>query len=170
MGCGVAYDIREILECTDGDLFENHGLIFSLPANFNRLRSDVGCGGSRPRSLRPMIGTVLVFEPDLLFFSRIESAAARWGLEAKTAVTIEGLKRASQEHEPVALVANLDVFPSDGSTVIASFRGRCRLIGYYSHTDTRSALRGAASGFDEVLPRRTFMDRLNVILSNIGSS
>ena len=117
-----------------------------------------------------MVGTVLVFEPDLLFSSRIESAAARWGLETKTAVTIEGLKEALQGHEPRALVVNLDAFPRDESPLLESFHGRCRLIGYYSHTDAASASRAVAIGFEEVLPRRTFKDRLNVILSNIGSS
>jgi len=117
-----------------------------------------------------MIGMILVFEPDLLFSSRIESAATRWGFEAKTAVTIEDFKRASQEHKPMALLVNLDVFPTDGSSLLASYRGQCRLIGYYAHVDAQTASRGIAWGFEEVMPRRTFVDRLNEVFSNLSSS
>jgi hypothetical protein len=112
---------------------------------------------------------VLVFEPDMLFSSRIESAAVKSGLEPKVAITLDELQTALRESVPKALLVNLDVFTSDCSSLVESVRGRCRLIGYYSHLDSKSAAWALASGFQQVIPRRAFMAQLNKILVDIGS-
>jgi hypothetical protein len=113
---------------------------------------------------------VLVFEPDLLFSSKIESAAGKSGLEAKVTITVDELQRALRESVPKALLVNLDILANVAASAVASVRGRCKLIGYYSHVDSKLAAQALASGFEEVIPRRTFVNKLNEIFADISSS
>jgi ActR/RegA family two-component response regulator len=113
---------------------------------------------------------VLVFEPDLMFSSRMESAAIKAGLEVKVALTIPELERFSQQIVPKALLVNLDALENSGLSWVESVRGRCRLIGYYSHVDSALGTWALANGFDQVMPRRAFVEKLIEILSGLSSS
>jgi ActR/RegA family two-component response regulator len=73
-----------------------------------------------------MGGIVLVFEPDLMFSSRIESEAAKTGLEAKVTVTVTELERFIHQIVPKALIVNLDALGSSGLSIVGSVQ--CRLI------------------------------------------
>jgi len=115
-----------------------------------------------------MGGKVLVFEPDLMFSSRIESIAANAGLEVKVTSSLDELERAVQESAAKALIVNLDVFPNVSSLFLDSVRGRCRLLGYYSHVDSKLAAHALAIGFEEVMPRRTFVDKLKGLLTDLA--
>ena len=117
-----------------------------------------------------MDGKVLVFEPDLLFSSRIESAAAKSGLNAKVAVTMDELERTLQESVPEALLVNLDAFPRSGASLVGRIQGKCMLIGYYSHVNAGVAAQALADGFEQVMPRRTFIDKLDEIFADLTSS
>ena len=112
---------------------------------------------------------MLVFEPDLIFSSRVENAASKSGLEAIVTITIDELQRAVWASVPEALLVNLDAFASTGWSLVESVRGRCRLIGYYSHVDSKLAAEALVRGFDEVVPRRTFVDKLSEILADLSS-
>lgn len=113
---------------------------------------------------------MLVFEPDLMFSSRVESAAAKFGLQTKVTVAIDELQTAILESLPKALLVNLDLFPDVDSSFVASVHERCRMIGYYSHVDSKLAARALANGFDQIMPRRTFMEKLSEILADLSSS
>lgn len=117
-----------------------------------------------------MSGIVLIFEPDLMFSSRMESAVVRVGLEARVTVTIAELGRFIQQIVPKALLADLDALGGSGLSSVASVRGRCRLIGYYSHVDSELGAQARANGFDQVMPRRAFVEKLNAILADLNSS
>ena len=111
---------------------------------------------------------VLLFEPDLLFSSRIESVASRFQLEVKVTVTAEELRRAVQESVPKVLLVDLDALP--GSVSLSELvDGRCKVVGYYSHADSKLAARASANGFEMVIPRRSFMEQLNKVLAEIAS-
>jgi hypothetical protein len=111
-----------------------------------------------------MDGRVLVFEPDLLFSSQIESAAHKLGLDAKVTVNMSELKQTLQDTAPRAVLVNLDALGADSRALVGLVPGACRLIGYYSHVNSKLATEALADGFELVLPRRAFVDRLNDIL------
>jgi len=115
-----------------------------------------------------MVEKLLLFEPDLLFSSRIEGAATRFQLEVKVTVTVDELQRSVKESAPRMLLVDLDAMPA-GVPLSELVHGRCRVVGYYSHADSKLATRALASGFQMVIPRRSFMGHLNKLLADIGS-
>ena len=117
-----------------------------------------------------MGGELFVLEPDLLFSSRIEGAASRSGLKVKIMVTVDQLQQALEESVPKGLLVNLDVLPGVDRSLAGLLQGRCKLIGYYSHVDSKIASQALTSGFEMIIPRRTFVDKLNEILADISSS
>ena len=112
----------------------------------------------------------MVFDPDLLFSSRIEAACRKHGLQVKIAPSLDELQLRLEESLPQALIVNLDALKSVDKLSRQSLRGSCRLIGYYSHLDSDLAREALDNGFEIVVPRRGFMDRLSSILAEIGSS
>lgn len=117
-----------------------------------------------------MSGKVILFEPDLLFSSRIESAGRKAGLDMKVVVTVDQLQDAVSESGPEVLLANLDALGGDGKALTWLLQRKCRLIGYYSHVDSKLAKEALANGFDTVITRRAFVDRLDEIFANASSS
>jgi DNA-binding NarL/FixJ family response regulator len=111
---------------------------------------------------------VFLFEPDLLFSSRIESAAIKSGLAVRVIVTTNELQRALQASVPRLLLVDLDALA--GSSLLGLLKGPWKLVGYYSHADSKLASQALACGFNMVIPRRSFVDQLNEIFANIGSS
>jgi hypothetical protein len=113
---------------------------------------------------------VLVFEPDLLFSSRLESAASKSHLDVKVVDSMDGFQRALNGSVPKLLLVNLDAL-GDGKSILTGLVPRsCRLVGYYSHVDSKLAADASASGFEVVVPRRALMDKVNEIFANIASS
>ncbi len=117
-----------------------------------------------------MAALVFLYEPDLFFSSRIESAGARFGIEVKTIVTLSALDVALKAGLPKLLVVNLDVLHErhESLTELVS-PGGCRMVGYYSHVDVKSAEEALRAGFEVVFPRRAFPAKLNEILAKLGS-
>jgi len=100
----------------------------------------------------------------------VESAAAKFGLQAKVTVTVEELQSVMRESVPKAVFVNLDALPSAGPSSVGLVRGGCVVIGYYSHVDSGLAARALASGFERVMPRRIFVGKLNEIFAELNSS
>lgn len=118
-----------------------------------------------------MTALVLVYEPDLLFSSRIESVGAKFGLEVRTVTTTNALRESLKGILPKLLLVNLDALDErhESSKELVS-PGSCRLIGYYSHVETESAEEALKSGFELVVPRRAFTVKLNEIFAKANSS
>jgi hypothetical protein len=117
-----------------------------------------------------MGGLVLVLEPDLLFSSRIESVGSKSGLDVKVAVSLNELKQMLNESVPRMLLVNLDAVGVRPKSLVGLVQGACRLVGYYSHVDSKLAKEALADGFEMVIPRRAFGDRLGEIFAATGSS
>jgi hypothetical protein len=117
-----------------------------------------------------MVKKLVLLEPDLLFSSRIESAAARAGWQVKVVVRDDELQCALHESAPDVLFVDLDALKSVGVSSSGSASARCRRVGYYSHVDSKLAARALAEGFEMVIPRRTFMDQMNKMLVELESS
>jgi hypothetical protein len=109
----------------------------------------------------------LIFEPDLLFSSGIESAARRHGFVVKLTTTTTDLAERLTEKTPSVVVVNLDAV--DTISILSGLTGRqgCRFVGYYSHVNTRVGEEAKKAGFETVLPRRAFAARLNEILAMV---
>jgi hypothetical protein len=116
------------------------------------------------------VSKVVVLEPDLLFSSKIESAGRKSGLDVKVVVTFEELQRMITTSIPKILLVNLDVLLPEAIPFLSSAKGSCRLIGYYSHVNSKLATAALANGFEVAIPRRTFTERLVDIFADIGSS
>lgn len=112
---------------------------------------------------------VVVFEPDLLFLSWIESAARKADLDLKAITKADELQEALNESAPRIFLVNLDAL-GEGGNLTGVFQRTCRLIGYYSHADSKLAKEALAGGFDMVIPRRALADRLSEIFGGAGSS
>jgi len=115
------------------------------------------------------VARVVVLEPDLMFSSKIESAGRKSGFVVRTVVTFDELQRVLAECIPNVLLVNLDDLGTNVTSIRKLVKGSCRLIGYYSHVNSKLAAEALASGF-EAIPRRTFVDRLADIFADIGSS
>ena len=112
---------------------------------------------------------MLIFEPDLLFSSQIENAAHKVGLGVKVTVSVSEVKQALRDWTPRMVLANLDALGGDSKVLVGLVQGACRLVGYYSHVNSRLATEALACGFEVVLPRRAFVERLSEILAVTGS-
>jgi ActR/RegA family two-component response regulator len=116
------------------------------------------------------MAVVLLFEPDLLFSSRLESACRKSGLDVKVTTTMSEFERALKELFPRISLVNLDALGTGCKSLVWLVHGTSKLVGYYSHVDSKLATEALASGFEIVVPRRAFADRLGEILSDISSS
>ena len=114
--------------------------------------------------------SVLVYDPDLLFSSRVESACVKSGLDVRVVVTMTALTFALKGSTPEVLIVNLDALGEDGKTLVGSVHAKCRLVGYYSHADSKLAADALASGFSVAVPRRAFADTLKEIIADVRSS
>lgn len=116
-----------------------------------------------------MAELVLVYEPDLFFSSRIESAGKRFGLEVNTVTNLNELREKLKEGLPKLLLVNLDALEERHESLAGLVSsGSCRLLGYYSHVQAESAEKALRSGFESVIPRRAFAVKLSEIFSGVS--
>jgi len=116
-----------------------------------------------------MLGRVLVYEPDLIFYSRIESAGAKLGLETAVVSSLEEFARDIEQRPPALALISLDALKARGESLGALLTGQgCRMIGYYSHVQSNNAEKARGVGFEMVLTRGAFAARLIDILATVG--
>jgi len=116
-----------------------------------------------------MASVVLVYEPDLFFSSRIESAGRKFGLEVITITNMNDLRERLKEGLPKLLLVNLDALDERDEFLeglVSS--GSCRLLGYYSHVQVDSAEKALKRGFESVIPRRAFVVKLSEIFAQVS--
>ena len=108
---------------------------------------------------------MIAFEPDLLFSSKIEGAAAKNGIEVRVVSNSEELFRILKETTPRVLLVNLDSLEGNLAPLGELARKKsCELVGYYSHVNTRVAGQAKNVGFDRVVSRGAFVMGLNEML------
>jgi hypothetical protein len=112
---------------------------------------------------------ILAYEPDLLFSSRIEAAAAKAGLEVVLASTVEQLLHQLELFAPRIVFLNLDQAEGELARLEEYVkRGGSKFIGYYSHTNTKLVEEAQQMGLTLVLPRGAFVSRLDGIVEKLG--
>lgn len=109
---------------------------------------------------------MIAFEPDLLFSSKIEGAAAKNEIEVRVVSDSEELFRTLKETTPRVLLVNLDSWEGNLARLEELARKKsCKLVGYYSHVNTRLADQAKNVGFDTVISRGAFVSGLNQMLN-----
>jgi ActR/RegA family two-component response regulator len=113
---------------------------------------------------------LIVFEPDLLFSSRIESAAAKAGFSAKVFGNLDEFLQEAKQSTPKVALVNLDV-------AVGRFAGledlarspSCKVVGYYSHVNSSLAEEAQRTGINAVFPRGAFANKLEMLLREFSS-
>jgi ActR/RegA family two-component response regulator len=113
---------------------------------------------------------LIVFEPDLLFSSRIESAAAKAGVQAEVFSNFdEFIGEAKQSSAQVALM-NLDAAQGKLASLEGLAKSKaCKFIGYYSHVNSQLANEARRFGVYELFSRGAFVSKLDGLLKEFSS-
>ena len=110
---------------------------------------------------------VVLFEPDLLFSSKIEGAAKRLNIELRVFTDLNELLRELEGSVPRAFVISLDALEGKLSALKNLLRGRSRVIGYYSHVKAHLAEEAKGVGMEIVLSRGAFVARMEEVLTGV---
>jgi hypothetical protein len=111
---------------------------------------------------------IVVFEPDLIFSSRIESVATTLGGSVKITSECAELIRQLTDSLPALLILNLDALGKDVARVGDAVRGKSLVcVGYYSHVNTGMAEEATRSGIGMVLTRGVFVKRIEEICARV---
>jgi hypothetical protein len=113
---------------------------------------------------------ILIFEPDLLFSSKLDSSIRNLGdkimLLADQRLFLQELTRGM----PKVLVLNLDALEGElGQLRDTLGEESCVSVGCYSHTNTRLAKEAKRAGISVILPRGAFVSRVQEILEKAVS-
>jgi hypothetical protein len=104
---------------------------------------------------------ILVFEPDLLFSSKIESTATKLGVATTVVTDLLRLLSMLKENRPAGLIVNLDALDAriDDLTDPVHEKG-CTAVGYYSHVNAEVAEEARRIGFEVILSRGALAARI----------
>jgi len=119
------------------------------------------------RALRMMsTPSIVVFEPDLLFSSRIEGQARRIGADLKLVTDYDGLLRQLRENVPELLIVNLDLLETRLDQLQDILGGKsCKSVGYYSHVNARLGEKAKRFGIGLIMSQAAFVTKMNEVLS-----
>jgi len=110
---------------------------------------------------------VLVFDPDLIFSSKVESAVKRIGLDCKVVSSPDDLVSAALA-KPQALILNLDLLGQRYELLHEFSEHGTLLLGYYSHVNVKVDEIAKNNGIVS-FPRGAFISRLESVLSGTRS-
>jgi PleD family two-component response regulator len=113
---------------------------------------------------------VLAAVEDIFFASKIRGAAESLGVEYDTARSVEAAAAKAKSDPPSVVVADLHGLRCDPFALAETFKADAELraiplVGFFSHVQTELRERALAAGFDQVLPRSAFTQKLPEILS-----
>jgi len=116
---------------------------------------------------------VLALVDDLLFRSKIKSAAAQGGVTVAFAASCEAALTAMRANPPALVIFDLDSAKADPLGAMAAMKGDAALasiptVGYVSHVHAGVIDAARAAGVGEVLARSAFAMRLAELLSRAG--
>jgi hypothetical protein len=110
--------------------------------------------------------SIVVFEPDLLFSSRIEGQARRLGTDVRLATDYEGLLRQLRENVLELLIVNLDLLETRLDQLQDILGGKsCKSVGYYSHVNARVGEEAREFGIGLVMSRGAFVKKIKEVFA-----
>ncbi len=105
---------------------------------------------------------VIIYEPDVLFSSKIESAAQRVGASVRVVANFAEVLSELATGKPRVLVLSLDVLETRLGDLEEFIKKSCsRSIGYYSHVNPGIAEKAKRVGVGIVLSRGAFLAKMN---------
>ena len=111
---------------------------------------------------------VILCDADLLFSSKIEAASAKRGLTTKVTLDLRELMEELERAEPRMVFLNLDA--AEGELVaLDKFSSICKIVGYYSHVNTRLAAEANRVGIANVFSRGALVGKLDELLTEAAS-
>lgn len=115
---------------------------------------------------------VIAVVPDLLFASRIRSAASSAGVSALIIPRAADLASAVRSKGPGLVLVDLDARTGDPIAAIAELKAdpetaRVRIVAFGSHVDSESLQAARAAGADRVLARSAFVRQLPDLLEGM---
>ena len=116
---------------------------------------------------------VLAIVDDLMFASKIKTAAGQLGLTVSFARSSGAAIAAIRENTPTLVILDLNNPRTDPLGTVAAIKGDpvtmgIRIVGYASHVQTDVIDAARQAGVDEVMARSAFTARLPDILAAAG--
>jgi len=104
---------------------------------------------------------VLVFEPDLIFSSKIDSLTRKMGVTLTVVTDFGALGKELTGKKPRLLVLDLDALEGELASLKDILIGKtCMSVGYYSHMKRRLAEEAKQSGVGVVVSRGEFVSSM----------
>ena len=116
-----------------------------------------------------MSRTVIAAVDDLFFASKIRAVAEHLGLSIEFARSDQAVIDAARRETPVVIVIDLHSQKFQPLALAGQLKTdeqlkSIRLVGFFSHVETELQAAAEKAGFDQVLPRSAFTNRLPQIL------
>jgi len=116
------------------------------------------------------MNSIVAAVDDLMFSSRIRTAARQMGIDLSFARSPEDLLSQARAKNPGLIIFDLNATNLDPIATIAALKADDSLraittIGFVSHVDASLIAQARAAGIDEVLARSAFSARLGEILT-----
>jgi PleD family two-component response regulator len=116
------------------------------------------------------MNSIVAAVDDLMFSSRISTAAKQMGIELSFARSSEDLLSQARAKKPGLIIFDLNATRLDPIGAITALKADDTIrdittLGFVSHVDATIIAAARAAGIDEVLARSAFTDRLAEILT-----
>jgi len=111
---------------------------------------------------------------DLFFASKIRAVAEHLGVSIEFARSDQAVRESLSKETPDLIILDLHSQKVPAVALAKEIRaderlGKVKLVGFFSHVETQMAADAQKAGFDQVLPRSAFTNRLAEILSESNS-
>ena len=118
---------------------------------------------------------ILILVDDLMFTSKIRSAASRLDIPVRSARSLVGALNEMRNERPTLVIVDLNNSRADPLGTITAMKADPDLssiptVGFVSHVQTDLIAAAERAGVDQVLPRSMFTQRLSEILANAHPS
>lgn len=118
-----------------------------------------------------MSRNVIAAVDDLFFASKIRAVAEHLGLTIEFARSDQAVIDAARRETPAVIVIDLHSQKFQPLKLAGQLKEdnqlrSIRLVGFFSHVETELQTAAEKAGFDQVLPRSAFTNRLPQILTN----
>lgn len=114
---------------------------------------------------------VLVAVDDLMFSSRISTAAKAVGAAIRFTRSVDAVVGAAREAAPALVIIDLNAARMQPLAILAALKGDPALaaiptVGFVSHVDTATIEAARGAGVDRVLARSAFVEQLPALLGS----
>jgi CheY-like chemotaxis protein len=122
------------------------------------------------QSISIMNRTILAAVDDMFFASKIRAVAEHLGLQVQFVKSLAAALEAAKADTPSLLIADLHGTRGEPLELARQFKSddalrSIPLVGFFSHVDTALQASAEEAGYDRVMPRSAFTNKLPQILS-----